>query len=235
MALVASLARHLGPVVDLIYPPRCPACGESIAAQAGLCGACWSALDVPAHPMIDGVAVPVFAATCYNDTSRHLVLAFKHGGKIALSRLLARLIAARLPDPAPGTLPPLLIPVPLHRWRLWSRGYNQAALLAQELARAGKGEALVDGLIRHRPTPRLGALGRAARERALHGAIGLNPARAAMLTGREVTLVDDVLTSGATVRACIAALSQARPARIAVACFARVEDESPSQATARKT
>ena len=63
-------------------------------------------------------AVPIYAATYYNETSRKLVLAYKHGGRIALARLLARLIAVRLPDSPEGRAPPVLVPVPLHRWRL---------------------------------------------------------------------------------------------------------------------
>jgi ComF family protein len=223
MRVVAQLAGHVAPVVDLIYPPRCPACGVAIARQDGLCIDCWSTLDVPDIADGGGFGVPVYAATYYNDTSRKLVLAFKHGGRIALSRLLARLMAARMPTVAETRLP-LLVPVPLHRWRLWQRGFNQAALLASELARHGKGEVELAALVRHKRTPNLGGLGRAARERALTDAIRLDPAKMERLTGRDVILIDDVLTSGATSRACIAAIRRAQPASVTVACFARVEE-----------
>jgi ComF family protein len=224
MAVVAHLASAVAPVVDLIYPPRCPACGAGIAGQDGLCGACWAMLDVPSSAFSDSAGVPVFAATFYNDTSRKLVLAYKHGGRIALARLLARLIAARLPEPTSGQAPPLLVPVPLHRWRIWHRGFNQAALLARELAQIGKGELLVDGLRRPKRTPSLGGLGREAREAALSGAINLHSGRAAWIAGRDVILIDDVFTSGATTRACMTALGRARPASVAIACFARVQE-----------
>ncbi len=220
MAVVAHLAQGIRPVVDMIYPPRCPACGVAIADQHGLCGECWALLDIPAAGAGEAGSIPIYAATLYNDTSRKLVLAYKHGGRIALSRLLASMIAARLPATASSAL---LVPVPLHRWRLWNRGFNQAALLAKELEKLGKGTSLVDALNRRKRTPSLGGLGREARDQALTGAIVLNAARAGLMTGRDVILIDDVFTSGATSRACIAAILQTRPASIAVACFARVD------------
>jgi ComF family protein len=222
MAVVAQLAQGIRPVVDMIYPPRCPACGIALADQHGLCGECWASLDIPAAGAQEAGSTPIYAATLYNDTSRKLVLAYKHGGRIALSRLLASMIAARLPA---TDSPPLLVPVPLHRWRLWHRGFNQAALLANELASLGKGDPCVDGLIRRKRTPSLGGLGREARDKALAGAIVLNAARAGLMAGRDVILIDDVFTSGATSRACIAAIVQTRPASIAVACFARVDTD----------
>ncbi|MEO0063501.1 MAG: hypothetical protein RLZZ08_2061, partial [Pseudomonadota bacterium] len=170
-------------------------------------------------PRHDGIA----AATLYTDESRKLVLGFKHGRRIAMAPMLARLIAARLP-PLEGEW--LMVPVPLHPTRLWQRGYNQSALLAREVARLRGQTLLVDGLVRRKRTPPLGGLGRLARARALSGAVATNPARMAQLRGAQVVLVDDVLTSGATSDACVAALKRAGAAKVMIACFARVLDEA---------
>ena len=237
----------LAPIVDLVFPPRCPLCGAGLAAQTGLCAACWGGLAVPGQPCCaacqrpldrhtaeGSICVPclahpprhdgIAAGTLYNDTSRRLILALKHGHRIALAPLLARLIAAQLPAQiGPGWL---IVPVPLHHWRLWSRGFNQSALLARELAIDSGAQLLVDGLIRTKRTPPLGGLGRAARARALSGAIKLNPQRATRLHGAQVLLIDDVLTSGATSNACVSVLKRAGAQEVVVGCFARVLDEA---------
>lgn len=224
-----TVSQVLAPVIDLVFPPRCPLCGEGLAAQTGLCAACWNTLVIPGEPACvrcsrpfdkgmgegaicapcladpprhDGIA----AATLYNDASRRLVLAFKHGNRLALAPMMARLIAARLGEDGQGLL---MVPVPLHRWRLWRRGYNQAAVLAQALARLTGGQVVVDALLRRKATPVLGGLGARARRRALAGAIAVNPRRVDQLRGADLLLVDDVLTSGATSDACIEALKRA--------------------------
>jgi predicted amidophosphoribosyltransferase len=187
----------------------------SEAAQGEwVCAPCMA--DPPRHA---GIA----AATLYNDVSRPLLLAFKHGRRIGLADLMVRLMVARLPQ-LEGEW--LVVPVPLNRWRLWRRGFNQSALLARGIANAIGQPLVVDALVRPRATPPLGHLGRRQRAALLAGAIRVNPARLGRLKGARVLLVDDVLTSGATTDACLVALRKAgvRPARIA--CFARVIDDT---------
>ena len=235
--------QSFAPLVDLVYPPRCPGCGEGLAAQDGLCAECWAGLTVPADPACSLCARPfgdetlpagmvcapcmanpprhdgIAAATLYDDMSRKLVLAFKHGGRIAMAPMLARMMAARLPVLEGGWI---AVPVPLHRSRLWRRGYNQSALLAREIARLKGQGLLVDALIRRKATPSLGGLGRHARARILSGAIAIHPRRAAEIRGARVVLVDDVLTSGATTGACVSALKRAGAEKVVIACFSRV-------------
>lgn len=250
MALASDMARTLAeaiaPVVDFVFPPRCPLCGDGLAAQTGLCAACWSELAIPGDPACtlcqrpfgedtaaaavcapcmaqpprhDGIA----AGTLYNDASRRLVLSLKHGRRLALAPMMARLMAAKL-SAVDGEW--LIVPVPLHRWRLWHRGYNQAGLLAREIARTRGAELVVDMLERRKRTPSLGGLGRKARARVLSGAISLSARHGDRLRGAKVVLVDDVLTSGATSSACVSALKRAGAERVVIACFARVLDEA---------
>jgi len=246
-SVAAMWKEAFAPLVDLIYPPRCPACGDAIGAQGALCQDCWSGLVIPAEPACVTCQRPfgtapsigaaqcgaclahpprhdgISAATIYNDGARDLVLAFKHGRRIALAELLARQMLARLPMLEDEWL---VIPVPLHRRRLWQRGFNQSALLARHIARARGWPLVVDGLLRTRATPPLGHLGRNERARVLKGAIAANPARAGLLDGASVLLVDDVMTSGATTGNCVAALRDGGAARVRITCFSRVLEEA---------
>ena len=237
----------LAPVVDVIFPPRCPLCGEGLAAQTGLCARCWGELAIPGDPacascrrpldsaLAEGTICPpclaspprhagIAAATLYNDASRKLVLALKHGGRIALAPMLARLMAAQLPDMVGPDW--IAVPVPLHRWRLWSRGFNQSVLLANELAALRGVKVGVDALVRRKRTPMLGGLGRTARARAVSGAFAIGKGWEPQIKGAKVLLVDDVLTTGATTDACLSVLRRAGAERVMITCFARVLDEA---------
>ncbi|MCJ2181862.1 ComF family protein [Novosphingobium sp. 1949] len=243
-----SIAATLAPIVDLMFPPRCPLCGAGIQSQAGLCSDCWSELAFPGEPACGACGRPfaqtvtpgaicapclaeppqhdgIAAATLYNPISRKLVLTFKHGNRIMLAPMLARLMLAKLGFVDEGWI---LVPVPLHRWRLWKRGYNQSAELARALARHKGAQLMVDALVRHKATRSLGGLGKAARKRALSGAIRVDPRRAPRLAGARVVLVDDVYTSGATAAACVAALKRAGAQVVVIACFARVLEDAPN-------
>ncbi|WP_371741574.1 ComF family protein [Novosphingobium sp. 9U] len=237
----------LEPLIDFVFPPRCPLCGAGVSSQTGLCADCWSELAIPGEPCCDLCSRPfgedvatgstcapcladpprhdgIAAATLYNDASRKLVLAFKHGSRLGLAKLMARLMAARLASEPRGDW--VIVPVPLHRWRLWRRGYNQAAILAQELAQITGGTVSIDALERRKSTAALGGLGRLARRRELSGAIRLAERRRQSIRGKSVLLVDDVLTSGATSDVCVSALKRGGASRVVVTCFARVLDEA---------
>ncbi|MEJ2410240.1 MAG: ComF family protein [Novosphingobium sp.] len=240
------IIQALAPIVDLVFPPRCPLCGAAIGEQTGLCFECWGDLVIPGEPACTACGRPfgagtpkgmicapclanpprhdgIAAATLYNDVSRKLVLSLKHGNRISLAPMMAELMLAKLSTVAPGWI---VIPVPLHRWRLWKRGYNQAAELGRVIARRTGASLAVDALVRRKATPSLGGLGKNARKRALSGAIGLNPRHKNLLKGAHVVLIDDVLTSGATSDACISALKRAGAKTVIIACFARVLDEA---------
>lgn len=241
-----AISQSLVPVVDLVFPPRCPICGEGLSAQTGLCAACWNTLVIPGEPSCNKCGRPfgdgirdgticapclanppshdgIVSATIYNDTSRKLILAFKRGNRIALAPMIARLMAAKLDFLDESWL---VVPVPLHRWRLWRRGFNQAALLAKEIARVRGAKLEVDGLVRRKSTPTLGGLGAKARRRVVSGAFDVNRYRHDRLKGSRILLVDDVLTSGATSNACVAALKRAKAASVKIACFSRVLEET---------
>jgi len=116
----------------------------------------------------------------------------------------------------------LLVPVPLHRWRIWGRGYNQAALIAEALSKASGVPVDVHLLSRVKATPVLRGLGHKGRAKAVSGAFALSDDAKLKLAGKSVVLVDDVHTSGATASACARILKKGGAARVTLLCWARV-------------
>jgi predicted amidophosphoribosyltransferase len=240
------LSDALAPLVDLVFPPRCPLCGDSIAAQTGLCSRCWGELAVPGDPACascsrpfgDGIpdgficapclAEPprhdgIAAATLYNEASRKLVLSLKHGNRIPLAPLMGGMTAARLAFLDESWT---VVPVPLHRWRIRRRGYNQSAKLARTICAASGAKLVVDLLERRKATPSVGGLDKQAPRRVLSGAIRVDARHGARISGARTVLVDDVLTSGAASDACVRVLKRAGAAEVVIACFSRVLDEA---------
>lgn len=239
---VAGLARG---AIDIVLPPRCLACETPVDRPGLLCAGCFprfrfitapmcARCGVPfAHPGEAGpgglcaaclVRPPVFgrarAVWRYDAASRDVILAFKHADRTDLAPALARLMAAAGRELLEGA--DLLVPVPLHRWRLVARRYNQAALLARAIGRIAGVAAVADLLRRRRATPGLGALGAAERAAVLAGTIAVAPRHRARLAGGRVVLVDDVLTSGATANECARVLREAGAAAVDLLAAARV-------------
>jgi len=245
MHAAASLALEaLRPILDFALPPRCPGCGAVTREPHRFCLVCWSALAFLGEPCCarcalpfdfgEGEAVicalcmaqpPAFdrlrAAVAYGEISRGVALKLKYGGRPGIAETIARFMQRHL-DPADE---PILAPVPLHRWRIWRRGYNQAALIADALARRAGLEARLDLVERVKATPVLRGMSPRERKEAVRGAFRINPKRKAAIKGRAIVLVDDVYTSGATANACARILRRAGAARIDVLCWARVVRE----------
>ena len=175
------------------------------------CGACASR-----PPAFDRVR----AVMGYGDVARHLVLNFKHGdrtdGSPAYGAWRVRAGRALLVDAD------VIAPIPLHWRRLFSRRYNQAALLSAEIARLTGRPQCPDLLVRTRHTPSQGRLSPAQRRRNVRGAFAVDPRRAATVAGQRVLLVDDVMTTGATISACAKALRRAGASGVDALVLARV-------------
>jgi ComF family protein len=222
-------------VLDFALPPRCGGCGAIVDDVDSFCTEWWCKLDflqggcarcglpleaTDAETCAACLAQPprldrIRAAVAYDDISRSIALRLKYGRKTALARTMSRYMR-----PLVGDLPPnaLLVPVPLHRRRLWSRGFNQSAIVARELSRRTGVPVAVDALRRIRPTPPLKGMGMRQRRRTVAGAFRAN----AELRGRTVILVDDVLTTGSTANACARVLKRAGAERVDLISWARV-------------
>ena len=237
------IARLAAGVLDTLLPPLCLSCRVPVDRQGALCADCWKQIDFLGPPycaccglpfsfeMPDGslcaacVASPppyrrMRAATRYGAVSRRLILGYKHGDQLHMTPALAGWLdrtGAELLDDTD-----LIVPVPLHRWRLLGRRYNQAALLAKALGERSGIAVTADALTRIRRTRSQGGLRRRQRLTNLAGAIIVPEARRVLVAGRRVLLIDDVVTTGATAAACSRALLAAGASQVGVLALARV-------------
>ncbi|BCW87925.1 hypothetical protein sos41_10570 [Alphaproteobacteria bacterium SO-S41] len=249
-AVLASLRRAGTALSDALFPPQCLACRAETGSAAALCTACWEATDFIDANACNRCGLPLEAsflgetdcAACIArppafsraravfryDTARDLVLRFKHADRTDYTPAFAAWLARAGADLIASA--DVVVPVPLHRWRLLRRRYNQAAVLANALARTSGLTPLPNALIRTRPTPSQGAMVSArARRRNVLGAFAVTPRTKTKLAGQRVILVDDVMTTGATLEACARALTRAGAAEVMALTLARVvrPEEAP--------
>ena len=226
-------------VLNLLLPPVCPVCAEPVYDHTTLCVKCFGSLDFITDPCcrvcgrpfpfeILGDATcaaclknpPIFHKACavvvYNDMAKKILLPFKHGDRLDLVPLIAKMMATRGKEMIQTA--DYIMPVPLHRFRLLKRKYNQSALLAQALAKRFHKSYLPDGLHRIRSTPKQGKLSPDQRKKNVSNAFQASARYA--FKDKSVLLIDDVLTTGATANECAKVLIKAGAKQVDILTFA---------------
>lgn len=238
------LRAGLRAALEAVFPPQCLLCGEVVQSEGGLCGPCWRDTpfchglrcnlcgvplpgEDPGHPVacddcraLDRPWIQGRSVMLYDGGARRLVLALKHGDRLDLAPALARWMAVQVRALTGASM--LVAPVPAHRWRLFRRRYNQAAVLANALARELEYPACPDLLTRTRATRPQDGKTVDQRFAEMEGAFAVPERHLARVRGAEVLLVDDVMTSGATLDRCARALLEAGATNIRVIALARV-------------
>jgi ComF family protein len=230
--------------LDIALPTLCISCREPVHGE-GVCAACWSKLSFIARPYCPRLGIPFVydpgpellsmeaiasppaygrarAAVRYDEVARTLVHALKYQDRTDLAPIMGRWMARAGEELLDGA--DMLVPVPLHWRRGLSRRYNQSGLLARAIARQSGVTVRGEALGRLRATEQQVGLSRAQRASNVQGAFQVSAEQQSEVQGRRVVLVDDVLTSGATVDACARALLRAKAASVDVLVFARVVD-----------
>jgi len=240
--LGAALRNTLRLTLDVALPQLCAACREPVEGT-GLCAACWSKLSFIAPPYCERLGIPfpfdggpgllsmeaiadppayqrARAAVRYDEIARSLVHALKYGDRLDLAPMMGRWMARagrQLLAEADA-----LVPVPLHWRRQWARRFNQSAVLAEVITQGSAVTVAHGALTRRKSTRQQVGLDKSARAQNVQGAFRVATGRKADVTGRKLLLIDDVLTSGATVDACARALLRGGAASVDVLVFARV-------------
>ena len=237
---------YISGLINTILPPRCPFTGQIVDSQGTVSPEAWGGLSFITEPFCFACGFPfefavpkgggenlcascladrpefhkARAALVYNDASRDFILGFKHGDQThAVVAMVPWLKNAGMGFW--GNMD-IILPVPLHRWRLLRRRYNQAALMGRAIAKATDGCFLADGLLRTRATQTQGHLNATARRKNVKSAFRVHPKRQERIKGKRVLLIDDVYTTGSTVRECAKVLIAAGAAEVSVLTLARV-------------
>ncbi len=245
--LSLRLFRSLGAAaVDFALRPRCPGCGAILDRDNRFCVSCRQKLEFLGPPACACCALPLphdigpgalwgachqrppafdraAAAVAYGEVARTVAIRLKYGRGPGVARTMAGQMA-RLVGPMP--VDALVAAVPLHRGRLWRRGYNQALLIARGVAERAGRECVPDLLVRMRATPTLRGMGHKARARTVAGAFAVPARHRTRLDGRTVLLIEDAFTCGATGETCARALKRAGAAEVQLLCWARVLRDS---------
>jgi ComF family protein len=243
----AAIARSaLAACADLIVPPCCLVCRARVGAHHVLCGTCWRQVHFIRPPLCDVLGIPLpfdsggrtlsaaaaarppaynraRAVAHYSGAMRTLTHQLKYADRHDARTLLGRWLAEAGRELLPGT--DMLVPVPLSRWRLIQRQFNQAALLAGELSRQTGIPMQPLLLVRNRATSSQVGMTREQRRRNVAGAFRVPQRARTALRGRNVLLIDDVVTTGATVEACARTLRRGGAARVDVLALALVTNE----------
>ncbi len=240
----ARLAAAVRTCADFIVPPVCLGCQCALGSHDALCAACWRQVSFIRPPICDRLGIPLpfdpggvsisaaaaahppdydraRAVASYDGVMGRLIHAFKYGDRHDARRLFGHWLADAGRDILADA--DLVVPVPLNRFRLLSRRFNQAAILAHEVARLNALDCAPGVLVRTKRTPSQVGLTHDERRRNVRAAFAVSPrAGTPMIEGKRVVLVDDVITTGATVEACARVLRRAGAARIDVLTLALV-------------
>jgi ComF family protein len=228
--------------LDFALPPRCAGCGTIVGEVHSFCPECWKHIEFLGHSGCGTCGLPLQAteqtmcgvclahppriartraAVAYDELSRSLAIRLKYGRKVAIARTMARYMAPLVGEGDDR----LLVPVPLHRTRLWGRGFNQSALVARELSRRLAIDADPRALSRTRRTPPLKGMSPLQRRKTVAGAFRVR--NKAAVAGKTIILIDDIMTTGSTAEACARTLKRAGAVRVELVSWARVV--KPSQ------
>lgn len=230
-------------LVDFLTPPKCLLCRCDVTTGASLCLACWQKLHWIEEPVCDALGTPfeydqgegalspaaiaepppwakARAAVAFDEVSSPLVHLLKYGDTQEAGLAMANMM--RGPGRKLLASTDLIIPVPLDRWRLWRRRFNQAAFIARHLGKASAKLVAVDVLLRQKRTRSQVGLTADERRKNVRRAFTVPPERRPAIDGKTVLLIDDVRTTGATAAACTQTLLEAGAASVDVLTFALV-------------